>query len=261
MIQACPPKMSNRTKNFCIELKYLYGLGLSSRCWSSSTAILNFFFFLTWRKRTQLFAGSASALHFAQPPRNEQQTDRQSELNMWRGRFKCVFLYAFSFAFLFKPSSIEGCGLVSLFFNVFLTSSPHVTRGEGCKRRALRQTPPPKAHRHLRGFTVVSQRLPGLVSATCGRSLRPGSPAAAENPRLTSISSMSQAEFISPRGSSVAFRCRVPDRRMIGAVCSPSPGPNTHLASRYGRRRWKKYRDFFQIPLNPRQRTLNPAPH
>lgn len=71
---------------------------------------------------------------------------------------------------------------------------------------------------------------------------------------------MSQAEFISPRGSSVAFRCRVPDRRMIGAVCSPSPGPNTHLAARYGRRRWKKYRDYFQIPLNPRQRTLNPAP-
>lgn len=65
-------EMSNRTKNICIELKYLSGLGLSSRCRSSSTAILNFFFFFSsCRKRMQLFAGSASALPFAQPPRNK----------------------------------------------------------------------------------------------------------------------------------------------------------------------------------------------
>lgn len=81
MIQACPPKMSNRTKNFCIELKYLSGLGLSSRCGSSSTAILNFFFFFSLLGESERSCSLALPLLFISLDRrvmSNRQTDSRS---------------------------------------------------------------------------------------------------------------------------------------------------------------------------------------
>lgn len=113
---------------------------------------------------------------------------------MWQGCFN-VFC-AYSFAFLFRPRSIEGCGHVCLFFFFFLTSLPHVRRGDGYKRCTLLQL---LKHMDNPGssWSFPSALPPGLVSATCER-LQPGSTAAAENQRLTSISSMSQRELYLP---------------------------------------------------------------